>query len=314
MKKDNFFIIGVDVSKATLAIFIRPCNRYYEIENSPNALQHLFKQLDLTPLTTRVVCEATGGFEHSLVQFCRKTGHDLVVANPRQVRDFAKAIGWLAKTDKIDAEVIALFNEKVAPTVRPLRSKKQEEMTDFYKRRQQLSDMITQEKNRLSQGHNSKIKNNVKKILNLLEKELKTIEEMLKKFIMSDVDLKRKYDLLVTCKGVGPVVAIALLVELPELGEINKKQIAMLLGVAPLNRDSGTMRGHRSVWGGRRAIRSTFYMAALVAVRFNPSIKAFYEQLLQRGKAKKVALVACMRKLIIVLNTMIKNNTAWRAN
>ena len=235
----------------------------------------------------------------------------MVVINPRQVRDFARATGALAKTDTIDARILALFGARVKPEIRPLPDKNARDMRSLLTRRRQLVEMLTSEHNRLFQTRED-IRLGVEAHIKWLEEALSDINDDLERRIKRSPSWLEKDNLLKSVPGVGKVVSSSLLIELPELGRLNRRKIAALVGVAPLNRDSGTMRGRRTVWGGRAKLRSTLYMAALVASRCNPIIAAFYQRLVNAGKAKKVALVACMRKLLTILNAMMRTMTAWQ--
>ncbi len=234
----------------------------------------------------------------------------VVIVNPRQVRDFARATGVLAKTDRIDARILALFGLRVQPEIRLLPSQKAREMGNLLARRRQLIEMLTAEHNRLLQADDS-IRPGIEIHIKWLEEAISTINDDLDRQIRSSPAWFQKDNLLKSVPGIGKVVSTTLLIELPELGQLNRRKIAALVGVAPLNRDSGTMRGKRTVWGGRAKLRSVLYMAALVGVRRNPVIAAFYQRLLDAGKVKKVALVACMRKLLTIINAMIRTMTIW---
>jgi transposase len=227
------------------------------------------------------------------------------------VRDFAKALGQLAKTDRVDCRILGLFAEKIEPAAKSLRTQEQQDLADLRTRRRQLVDMITMEKNRLDKV-NPNIRKDIEKIIVFLQKQLKAIDKKLSQAIQIDQNLLKKNKLLRSVKGVGPVVSATLLAELPELGTLTGKKIAALAGVAPFNRDSGKFVGERTVWGGRSSVRSTLYMAALVATKCNPQIKTFYERLCKAGKAKKVALTACMHKLLVILNAIIRSGIPWQ--
>lgn len=242
-----------------------------------------------------VVLEATGGFETLLVSVLGEEGLPVVVVNPRQVRDFAGATGTLAKTDTIDAQILALFAERVRPATRPLADDSLRELRALTARRRQLLEMITQEKNRLRMA-SARVQGQLREHIKWLEQRLKELDEDLTNFIGSSPLWQAKYDLLRSTPGVGPVLSSTLLADLPELGTFNRREIAALVGVAPFNRDSGTLKGKRTVWGGRAQVRTTLFMATLVSTRFNPTIRTFYQRLWAKGKPKKVALTACMRK------------------
>jgi transposase len=303
--------IGIDVSKKNLDICIRSTGEIFQESNDSGGLKRLSKKLALySPCL--IVMEATGGYELNALLTLQQAEFNVAVVNPRQVRDFAKATGRLAKTDCIDAAVLAHFGEAIGPIPKDKVLQEQLELLQLQQRRRQLVDMLVMEKNRLHIV-SDKIKKHVKKSITFFERELKTIENMIAVDISKNKELSDKSELLATTKGVGVVTAAVLITELPELGKLSHKEIAALVGVAPLNRDSGAMKGKRSIWGGRGSVRTSLYMATLTAVQFNPAIKIFYKRLCEAGKLKKVALIACMRKLLIVLNAMLKNNTPWKA-
>ena len=301
--------VGIDVAEATLVIACRPSAEGWQATNDPEGISVLVQRLQsLSP--TLVVLEATGGVELALVAELGAAGLPVVVINPRQVRDFARATGRLAKTDRIDAEILAQFAEAVRPVPRPLPDPAAQELSAFLARRRQLIEMLTAERNRLRRAARL-VHPSITEHIQWLERQLDAIDHDLAGLIHSSPLWREKEDLLRTVPGVGPVVASTLVAGLPELGCLNRKQIAALVGVAPLNRDSGTFRGRRTVWGGRGQIRSALYMAALTASRFNPRIRSFYQRLVDTGKPCKVALVACMRKLLTILNAMLSHNTSW---
>lgn len=258
-----------------------------------------------------MVVEATGGYERQLVAELAAAGHHVSVVNPRQVRDYARSRGILAKTDRIDARVIALFGQHVHP--RPLAEvhEKQGELSQFVTRRRQLVELRTAEMNRREAPVSKEVRKSIQFVIDTLNKELKRVDQAILALVESDDDWKGKSDVLQSTPGVGQTTAATLLSDLPELGRLSRAKIAALVGVAPLNRDSGTMRGKRSIWGGRATVRSALYMATLSAQRYNPIIKTFAERLAARGKPKKQIIVACMRKLLVILNTMLKTNTPW---
>ncbi len=298
--------VGVDVSKPTLDVFILPTGKHFTFTNDNAGYKELIH--NLPNMVNLLVFEATGGYEREAAKALTTAGLSVAIVNPRQVRDFAKALGKLAKTAKIDSKIIALFAEKIVPRETVLVDSKQQKLSDLLSRRKQVVDMITMEKNRLGKASKS-IDKTINKSITFLEKQLQKLEEKLQKHIDADERLAQKDKVLLSVKGVGPVLSTTLIAELPELGQLNRKQIAALVGVAPFNRDSGTYKGSRAVWGGRASVRSILYMSALVASRNNSVIKAFYDKLCSAGKAKKVAIVACMRKLLLILKAMIKNNT-----
>lgn len=302
--------VGIDVSKSSLDVYIHPSSKSLKVSNDPAGITELKKEL--SQKVTLIVMEATGGYEKLVARTLSNAGLPISVVNPRQVRDFAKAMGQLAKTDKIDGRLIALFGEKIQPAIKPPVDIKQQELEDQRARRKQIVEMIVMEKNR-SDKASSIVKKGIEKTIKFLNKELNALNRALQKKISEDSDWSKKDALLQSIKGVGPAVSLALLAALPELGTLDAKKISALVGVAPFNRDSGVYIGGRSVWGGRASVRAALYMAALVATRTNPKIESFYKRLCQSGKAKKVALTACMHKLLIIMNAMIKAETTWQA-
>jgi transposase len=302
--------VGIDVCKRYLDVCIRSSGEYFRAENNAGGFQVIQERL-AGYLPCLLIVESTGGYEVDMVRTLQKEGLSVSVINPRQARDFAKALGRLAKTDKIDAGVLAHFGEAVKPAAKEISSDDQESLGALAQRRRQLVDMLTVEKNRLSRAHGS-VSKPIKKSIEFLNKQLKDVEKQLAEHVKSDEEWSRKAEVLESIRGVGQVIAVTLIADLPELGKVSHKEIAALAGLAPLNRDSGFMQGKRSIWGGRATVRTALYMGALVAVRFNPILKAFYEKLCQAGKQKKVALIACARKLLTIMNSMIKNNTKWQ--
>jgi transposase len=301
--------IGIDVSKARLDMAIRPSEETEAVSNDRAGIESLVKRLsEIRP--TLIVVEATGGFERQVLRALASAELSVVVINPRQVRDFAKATGQLAKTDRIDAVVLARFAEAVRPTVRPLPDEITLELRALVARRRQITEMIVAENNRLASAPKT-LRRRIKVHIGWLKKELKRADHDLDQGIRQSPIWCENQDLLQTVPGIGSVVSRTLLAELPELGKLNRKQIAALVGIAPLNRDSGTFRGRRTIWGGRATVRATLYMAALVASRRNAVIRSFYKRLRDAGKAPKVALVACMRKLLTIINAMLKHKTRW---
>jgi transposase len=302
--------IGVDVSKEMLDVFIRPSGKFMQFHNTIAGIKKLTKKMQvLSP--ELITMESTGGYEKPLANTLSRLQLPVCVINPRQVRDFAKSLGRLAKTDKIDAEVIALFAEKVSPAPRVFNNEQQQTLANQSARRRQLIDMITMEKNRLDKASKD-IQISIKRIIRVLEKELEVVTQALRTLIHVEPELAEKEALLLSVKGVGPVVAAELLAELPELGCLRAKQVTALAGLAPYNRDSGRLRGQRSIWGGRASVRRVLYMATLTATRHNATIRAFYERLCQAGKKKMVAITACMHKLLIIVNAMIKHKKPWQ--
>lgn len=310
--QQNTCFIGIDVSKAKLDIYFHPHKRYEQIDNHEAAIRTFCQRVwrDYQDKAVRLCCEATGGYERPLIKITEEEQLPLAVVNPRPVRDYAKALGFLAKTDKVDAKVIALFSQTTMPRLKAPAHKAQETLGLYRKRREQLVDLLTMEKNRLAQSRGP-ITKGIKTLIKTLEKQLNDVEKAMKGLVEADPQMQEKSRLLKSCKGVGDVLASTILAYLPELGTLNRGAIAKLVGVAPLNDDSGKKQKKRKTWGGRSAVRTALYMAALVASRYNPQIKALYDRLIGAGKAKKVALVACMRKLLLILNSMLKNNTTW---
>lgn len=307
--EDKSVFVGIDVSKATLDIAMRPSGSRESIPNEETQIEQLVKRLCTLPMALLVV-EATGGVERRVVRALAAAELPVVVVNPRQVRDFAKATGQLAKTDKIDADILAHFGEAVRPALRALPDAASEALRALIARRRQLTEMLTAESNRLS--HSGKaVRRRIEVHIRWLEAELDRVDSELDQSIRQSPIWREQEDLLKSVPGIGPVISRTLLAELPELGKLNRKQIAALVGVAPFNCDSGTLRGRRAVWGGRATVRAALYMAALVASRRNPKIREFYRRLRGAGKAPKVALVACMRKLLTILNAMIKHRVRW---
>jgi len=301
--------IGIDVSKTTLDVAVRPTPQHWSVANREKGIDRLVSRLQaLSPAL--VALEATGGLELPVVAALGAAGLPVVVVNPRQIRDFAKATGKLAKTDILDAELLALFAERVRPTPRPLADAEAQALGALLARRRQLIVMLTAERNRLSRALPG-IRPGVEEHIAWLKEKLTALDEELAHAIRHSPLWRERENLLRGVPGVGPVLTITLLAELPELGTLDGKQIAALVGVAPLNRDSGVLRGKRTVWGGRAPVRSALYMATLVATRFNLVIRSFYRRLRAAGKAKKLAITACMRKLITILNAMLKHHTPW---
>jgi len=304
--------VGIDVSKARLDVAVRPWGQSESVTNDEAGIKSLVKRLgEIQPAL--IVLEATGGVERQLTRALVNAELPVVVINPRQVRDFAKATGQLAKTDSIDALVLARFAEAVRPALRPLPDEVTLELRGLIARRRQLTEMIVAERNRLG-GASKTVRKRIDAHVRWLEAELQRADGDLDQSIRQSPIWQDKEDLLRSIPGIGPVISRTLLAELPELGGLNRKQIASLVGIAPLNRDSGTLRGRRAIWGGRASVRAALYMAALVASRRNSLISVFYKRLRTAGKAPKVALVACMRKLLTIINSMINHKTRWSEN
>ena len=301
--------IGIDVSKDRLDLAWRPTGERWTAPNTEQGIRAICRRLR-TPAPTLIVLEATGGLELPLTGALAAAGLPVVVVNPRQIRDFAKATGRLAKTDALDAAVLAQFAEAVRPPVRPLPDAATQALSALLLRRRQLIGMRTAEQNRLGSSP-APLRKGIRAHITWMEGRLADLDEELATTIRESPLWREKDDLLQSTPGVGPVLALTLLASLPELGTLTRQQIAALVGVAPLNRDSGRFRGSRRVWGGRAHVRAALYMGTLVATRFNPVIRAFYQRLCAAGKAKKVALTACMRKMLTMLNAMLKHQTPW---
>jgi transposase len=303
--------VGIDVAKDRLDIAVRPTGDIWSVTNDAPGITDAVRRLArLHPKL--VVLEATGGLQMPAAGALAAAGLPLAMVNPRQVRDFARATGQLAKTDRLDAQVLAHFAQAVGPAPHPLPDAQAQELTALLTRRHQVIEMLTAEKNRLRATRPDSVRQRVQEHIRWLEQELGGLDRDLDRTIRESPLWREKDNLLRSVPGIGPVVSITLLAELPELGTLSRHQIAALVGVAPLNRDSGRFRGKRMVWGGRARVRAALYMAALAATRHNPVIKAFYQRLCGAGKAKKVALTACMRKLLIILNSMLKHQQPWQ--
>ncbi|MFL5992336.1 MAG: IS110 family transposase, partial [Rubrobacteraceae bacterium] len=308
--------VGVDVSKDRLDV----CLRWSESDSREEVFAVAHDEAGIDTLVSRlvveppvlVILEATGGFERAVVGVLAAEGLPVAVVNPRQVRDFARATGRLAKTDRIDASILARFAEAIRPAPKPLPEEEIRALQGILARRRQLVAMLTAENNRLHSA-TKPVAKRIAAHIRWLEKELSRTDRDLEEAIKSSPTLGENEALLRSVPGVGPVLARTLLAQVPELGTLTHKRVAALVGVAPLNRDSGTLRGRRSVWGGRADVRAALYMGALVAARRNPVVREFYERLLAAGKPKKVALVACMRKLLSILNAVLKHHTPWRS-
>ena len=302
--------IGVDVSKAELVIAIHPDGRTWTSATTAEAIEQLVEQL--RPLQPQIiVVEATAGYELPLVTACAAAGLPIAVVNPRQVRAFAQAIGRTAKTDAIDAELLALFAARVQPEVRPLPDAETRALAALVARRRQLLEILGAEQRRLAQATTSAVRRDLRNHIRWLERRLTDLDDDIRGTVEKSPVWRVQEDLLRSVPGIGPIVARTLLAELPELGHLDRRAIAALVGVAPFNRDSGYWRGRRHIWGGRSSIRAALYMAALVASRRNRPLTHFYQHLRDLGKPAKVALVAVMRKLLTILNAMVKHQSRW---
>ena len=300
--------VGIDVAKAQLDVAIGPNGESFSVANDETGIKELLRRLEPADL---VIIEATGGLEVPVASALATAGIAVAVVNPRQVRDFARATGQLAKTDALDAQVLARFGEAVKPQVRALRDAQAQALEALVNRRRQLVEMLTAEKNRRANSPKV-IHKSIDEHIRWLEKRLSGLDDELAGLVRETPIWRERDELLRTVPGVGKVLSITLLAHLPELGALNRKQIAALAGLAPFNRDSGSLRGSRCIWGGRAQVRRVLYMAVVAAVRSNPVIKNFYAQLRARGKYPKSALTACMRKLLVILNAMLHNQTPWQ--
>jgi transposase len=302
---------GIDVSKARLDVCLLPRGESFVVPNDEEGLDELLGRLEeLHP--TLVVLEASGGFERPVAAALAAAGIAVAVLNPRQTRDFARATGRLAKTDRLDANTLARFAQAIRPAPKVLPDAQAEEFSAILARRRQIISMMSAERNRLGTTTSQAMSKRIRAHIRWLEKELTRIDRELDETIEANPTFKENEALLKSVPGVGPVLCRTLFAELPELGLLSPRELSALVGVAPLNRDSGLFRGRRSIWGGRARVREALYMGALVATRYNPTIKSFYERLVASGKPKKVALVACMRKLLVILNAVMRDRTPWR--
>lgn len=302
--------LGIDVSKNELVIAVHPDGRTWTSATTEDAIEQLVEQLRaLQPQV--IVVEATAGYELPLVTACAAIGLPITVVNPRHVRAFAQAIGRTAKTDAIDATLLALFGARVQPEVRPLPDAETRALAALIARRRQLREMLGAEQRRLAQATTSPVRRDLRNHIRWLERRLTDVDDDIRGAVEKSPVWRVQEDLLRSVPGIGPIVARTLLAELPELGQLDRRAIAALVGVAPFNRDSGQWRGRRHIWGGRRSIRAALYMAALVAARRNPPLAHFYRRLRDLGKPAKVALVAVMRKLLTILNAMVKHQSRW---
>jgi transposase len=306
----NASYVGIDVSQDRLDVATP--RGPLSLPNTPEGHHQLLEALGGQELQG-VILEATGGLEQPVAAGLAAAGLPVCIVNPRQVRDYARAIGRLAKTDAIDAQVLALFGQAVRPEIRPLPGEMQRQFQQLVTRRRQVVGMLTAENNRLKQAPDAAVRRSIEQVCGALEAQLQELDRLLGEAVEQSPLWKEKEQLLRSVPGVGPQTARSLLAELPELGECSRQKVAALAGLAPFNRDSGTLRGQRTIWGGRSKVRTALYMATLNATRHNPVIRAHYEKLQKAGKRKKVALVACMRKLLCMLNAMIRDKKSWRS-
>jgi transposase len=304
--------VGIDIGKSMLDMCIYEIDFYAQYSNTPEGVRELLKKLSRYNLT-RILVEATGGYERCLVEACADKELPLIIVQPMQVRQFAKAQGIMAKTDKLDSRLIAQFGAVMKPEPKPLNSKKIRYIRDLLSRKRQLNDMRTQELNRQHKAPVALAATH-KRMIKVLDKEIEWVNKLLAKAVSEVTEWQRTYEIVSSAPGIGDGVAFTLLGELPELGNLTARKIAALCGLAPFNRDSGAMKGRRRIQGGRAPIRTVLYMAMLSAIQCNPIIKRFYQKLVAQGKHKKVALTACMRKMMTMLNAMVRDNCEWQAN
>jgi transposase len=302
--------VGIDVSKATLDVYLRPMGKALKITNDEEGIADLVKQLKTVEINL-IVLEATGGLETEVIIQLQTALLPVAMINPRQGRDFAKATGRLAKTDAIDAQILAHFGEAMKPAVLEIESESARQLNELVSRRRQLVEMRTAEKNRSSRAR-GKALGNIQAHLEYRERTIEELNQEIEQLTQHEQSWVNKINLVKTVPGIGPVISITLVADLPELGQLTAKQISRLVGVAPINHDSGQHQGKRRISGGRAHIRAVLYMGAVVAMRHNPIIKDFYDRLVERGKSKKLALTACVRKMLIILNAMVRANQPWK--
>lgn len=303
--------IGIDVSKKQLEVAAHESDYQFRCPNKASAFGELIAELiKLRPAL--IVLEATAGLEIPVVRALHAAGLPVVVVNPRQVRDFAKALGQLAKTDPLDARVLAHFAAAIKPPLRPIKSKDEQELDALTGRRGQLVEMLTDEKNRRRSAASDSVRQKINEHIDWLEDCIAEIDQQLKALLKTSASWQAKDKILQSVPGIGPVTSFSTIADLPELGKLDRQKISKLVGVAPLNRDSGQRRGSRHIYGGRAQLRRVLYMAALTASRYNPVIKKFYQRLLAKQKPHKVAITACMRKLLSIINVMVRDSTPWK--
>jgi transposase len=310
-KQKSKSFIGIDVSKQQLEVAAHESDYQFRCANKASAFGELLAEL-IALRPALIVLEATGGLEIPVASTLQAAGLPVVVVNPRQVRDFAKALGQLAKTDRLDARVLAHFAAAIKPPLRPIKSKDEQELDALTRRRGQLIEMLTDEKNRRGSAASDSVRDKIKEHIDWLEEGIAELDEQLKALLQSSARWQAKDVILQSVPGIGPVTSFSMIADLPELGTLNRQQISKLVGVAPLNRDSGQQRGSRHIYGGRAHLRSVLYMAALTAVRHNATIKEFYERLRANHKPFKVAITACMRKLLSIINVMVRDSSCWQ--
>jgi len=306
---DQVFV-GIDVSEAQLEVHMLPSEEHFVVQNSPQGFVQLLGRLKEAPVEL-VVMEATGAVERAAALAVAEAGLDLVVANPRRTRDFVRAMGLLAKTDKIDAKGLAHYAQRVRPTPTQLPSAARQALKDAIQRRRQLLKMRTAEKNRLRRVDAASVRRSIEQLIRCLDKQIEKFERQIQKLIAQDPGARRLHEIITSMPGLGTQTACAVIAELPELGHANRQQIAALAGVAPYNCDSGTLRGQKRIYGGRATLRQALYMAMLAATRYNPVIRGFYRRLIQAGKPAKLALTAALRKTLVILNAMVRKDETW---
>jgi transposase len=304
--------VGIDVSKDRLDIHVRPSGESFALPRDGAGIAELAQRLR-TARPTLVVLEATGGFEVTVAAGLAGAGLPLAVVNPAQIRAFARAVGQLAKTDRLDAEIIARFADQVRPEPRPVADEDARALAELVARRRQVVEMIGMESNRRRQARSDRVRRGVDRVLTALQAELADLDRDIDDQIKRSQAWRATEDLLTSVPGIGPITARTLIAELPELGRIDRRRLAALVGVAPLNRDSGAMRGHRAIAGGRTDVRNVLFMAALAAIRHNPVIRDLYDRLRRRGRPAKTALVAAIRKLLTILNAIIRDQRPWQS-
>ena len=311
-KKKSKSFIGIDVSKQELEVAAHESDYQFRCPNKASAFGALIAELvSLRPAL--IVLEATGGLEIRVVSALHAAGLPVVVVNPRQVRDFAKALGQLAKTDRLDARVLAHFAAAIKPPLRPIKSKEEQELDSLTGRRAQLIEMLTDEKNRRASAASDTVRDKIKEHIDWLEEGIAELDKQLKALLENSAEWQAKDKILQSVPGIGPVTSFSVIADLPELGTLNRQKISKLVGVAPLNCDSGQQRGTRHIYGGRAQVRRALYMATLTALRWNPVIKEFYERLCANQKPFKVAITACMHKLLNIINVMVRDSTTWKS-
>ena len=304
--------VGIDVSKDRLDVHVRPSGESFAVSRDGAGIADLAERLRVAR-PTLVVLEATGGFEVTVAAGLAGAGLPLAVVNPAQIRAFARAVGQLAKTDRLDAEIIARFADQVRPEPRPVADEDARALAELVARRRQVVEMIGMESNRRRQARSDRVRKGVDRVLTALQAELADLDRDLDDQIKGSPAWRAAEDLLTSVPGIGPITARTLIAELPELGRIDRRRLAALVGVAPVNRDSGAMRGHRAIAGGRADVRNVLFMAALAAIRHNPVIRDLYDRLRQRGRPAKTALVAAIRKLLTILNAIIRDQRPWQS-